>query len=76
MGDLRSFFHGDLLQARQALAMIMSERLAAQSVLDSRGKKALQPEGLASIGQLISGSDTEKHIRMASPRGFEPRLPP
>ena len=74
--DLRSLFNGDMYQARQALAMIMPERLAAQPVLDAQGKKALRLEGLTSIGQLVSDSDAENHIRMASPRGFEPRLPP
>ena len=74
--DLRGLFNGDMNQGRQALAMIMPERLAAQPVLDSQGKKALLLEGLTSIGQLVSESDAENHIRMASPRGFEPRLPP
>lgn len=72
--DLSSLFHGDMNQARQALTMIMSERLAAQPVLDERGKKALQLEGLTSIGQLVSGSDTKNHIRLAFPRSFLPYM--
>ena len=64
------------VKVRWALSCLSAERLRAKPVIDEHGRKTLELEGATSLGQMINGSNAENHIILASPRGFEPRLPP
>ena len=72
VGKFDELIHSDVPIARQALRKLMAGPIAFSPVLrDGRKGYALKWE--TKIGVLLS---TPTYIGVASPRGFEPRLPP
>ncbi|MBV8656296.1 MAG: recombinase zinc beta ribbon domain-containing protein [Burkholderiales bacterium] len=76
MRELEDLFSSHVNGAREAMRTLFADTLIAYPTFDERGKKSLQLKGHTVIGWLVAGSDAENRIRMASPRGFEPRLSP
>ena len=67
----RDLIRTDIPVARQALRKLLAEPLVFSPVVVD-GRKTLKFEGKTSAGVLIDSGD----IEVASPRGFEPLLPP
>ncbi|MGX2033005.1 MULTISPECIES: hypothetical protein [Methylocaldum] len=61
----------DVAAARKALRQLLKEPIRCIPV-ERKGKKVLRAEGQTTVGTLLS----QGYINLASPRGFEPLLPP
>ncbi|WP_434152154.1 hypothetical protein ACR2R6_17685 [Methylocaldum gracile subsp. desertum] len=61
----------DVAAARKALRQLLKEPIRYIPV-ERKGKKVLRAEGQTTVGTLLS----QGYINLASPRGFEPLLPP
>ena len=68
----RDLLLGDVPLARQALRKLLPEPLKVFPAV-VEGRRTLRFEGATTLGPLF---DPEVYKGLASPRGFEPRLPP
>jgi site-specific DNA recombinase len=68
--DLRTTLYGNVPQARQTLQQLLAGPIRFK--MDESGYKLA---GNTCIGPLFTADATLTRIRLASPRGFEPRLP-
>ncbi len=53
VNDLKGLLYSDIAQARKVLGGLLQGRLSARPVTDGNGKKTLELEGVAGIGQLL-----------------------
>ncbi len=86
MADFRGLMLGDVVTARKALGGLLDGDILFSPVVRD-GAKTLAFSGKTKAGAFLApafdvhlaklhGARPDNHIRMASPRGFEPRLPP
>ncbi len=87
IGDFRELTLGDVVTARKALGELLEGDIVFSPVVRD-GAKTLAFSGKTKAGaflapasalpqlSMLPGARPDNHIRMASPRGFEPRLPP
>jgi hypothetical protein len=68
----RGLLLGDVPVARQAIRKLLPEPLKMSPAFVG-GRRTLRFEGATTLGPLF---DTGVYKGLASPRGFEPRLPP
>src|SRR5579859_1680421 len=71
LARFRELLLGDVPVARQALRRLLPEPLRVFPAT-VEGRRTLRFEGVTTLDPLLEPS----HKGMASPRGFEPRLPP
>jgi hypothetical protein len=87
MEDFKKLMLGDVPNARKALQVLLGEDNIQFSPVMRDGKKTLSFSGKTKAGALLApafalqlsmaaGVKPDNHIRMASPRGFEPRYSP
>ena len=84
MEDFKGLMLGDVPTTRKALQVLLDGKIEFSPVMRD-GKKTLSFTGKTKAGALLAPASeltlsvataTGSYIRMASPRGFEPRLPP
>ena len=86
IGGFRELMLGDVVTARKALGALLEGDIVFSPVVRD-GAKTLALSGKTKAGAFLApasavqlsalpGTRPDNHIRMASPRGFEPRLPP
>jgi hypothetical protein len=71
IGRFKDLMQGEGAAARKALRQLLKEPIRCIPA-ERDGKKVLRAEGQTTVGALLP----QGYINMASPRGFEPLLPP
>jgi hypothetical protein len=71
MGKFQNLIHADAPLARQALRKLLVGPIKCIPVVRD-GRKGYAIRGETRLGALLASSN----VTLASPRGFEPRLPP
>jgi hypothetical protein len=71
IGRFKELMQGDAAAARKALRKLLKEPIRYIPA-ERDGKKVLRAEEQTTVGALLP----QGYINMASPRGFEPLLPP
>ena len=62
--------------ARRALRSLLAGGTLTAKIIKRGGERAYAVEGETVVGALLSTAEHGHALKMASPRGFEPRLPP